>query len=158
MRTRARLARQRAGERSAGLEDARALVFELAGFAPIAPFDVMKARVVLLAGETAYRSVGAWIQQWLPQGWTRPAWSQVLVTDQRLLARLGSGELVSLWWGSLVGFDADLDAERVTLDYGDGSPRFLTGTAAPVVTVVGVARIYGAEALLTHPALEVLRT
>lgn len=157
MRTKARLARQRADERSAALRDARVLIFELAGFAPVAPFDSMSAGMVLGAGETAYRLVAAWLQQQLPQGWTEPTWSQLLVTDRRLLIRLPGGMLVSLWWGSLVGFEADLVGERVILDYGDGSPRHVFGSAAPIIAVAGVAMVYGPEALLTHPALAPLR-
>lgn len=158
MRAKTRLARQRADETAAARADARALTFELAGFAPVTTFDAMQAGLVLGRGETAYRFVAAWLRQRTPHGWSEASWCQVLVTDRRLLLRLGDGVLISLWWGSLVGFQADLVHEHVTLDYGDGSPRLLSGTAAPILAVAGVSQIYGPEALLTHPALEPLRT
>lgn len=159
MRTKAWIDRQRAEVQSAALTDARALVLELAGFAPVTPYDAMRAGVVLEAGETAYRSVACWVQQQFPGGWSQPIWSQVLVTDRRLLIRVGvGGALISLWWSTLVGLHVDLESERIVLDYGDGSPRLLTGPAAPIIAVAGIAKVYGVDALLTHPALRPIRT
>ena len=89
--------------------------------------------------------------------WSLPSWSQVLITERRLLVRLDTGELVSLWWGSLVGFEADLANGHVVLDFGDGRPRLLSGPAVALVAVAGVGRLYGREALLAHPALAPLR-
>ena len=157
MRTKTKLARQHAAEEAAALRDARALVFEIGGYAPIVRFDAMRAGVVLEEGETAYRMVGAWLQQHVAAGWTEAEWCHVLATDRRALVRLSSGQLVSLWWGSLVGLVVDLAGHRVTMDYGDGCPRLLTGTAAPIIAVVGIAAVYGVEALLHHPGLEPLR-
>jgi hypothetical protein len=151
------LARQHAAEEAVALQDARALVFELGGYAPVVKFDAMSAGVVLDQGETAYRFVGAWLRQQLATGWTEAEWCHVLTTDQRLLVRLSSRQLISLWWGSLVGLGVDLERQHVTLDYGDGRPRLLSGTAAPIIAVVGIARVYGVEALLAHPGLEPVR-
>jgi hypothetical protein len=151
------LARQHAAEVAAALQDARALVFELGGYAPVVRFDAMKAGIVLGEGETAYRFVGALLSQRLVDAWTQPEWCHVLTTDQRLLVRMSGGQLVSLWWGSLVGLSVDLVSQHVTLDYGDGRPRLLSGTASPIIAVAAIACVYGVEALLSHPGLAPLR-
>ena len=149
--------RQLAADRAAAFVDARNLALELAGMQPGASLDPIVAGIVLRPGESLRRLVGAWIRQRSPEGWTEPSWSQVFVTDQRLLVRLGSGELASLWWGSLVGFEADLVGDHVVLDFGDGLPRLLSGPSAAVMAVAGVAALYGPEALAMHPALAPLR-
>jgi hypothetical protein len=157
MRKQAVVGRQLAADRAAAFVDARNLALELARIQPGASLDPMVAGVVLRPGEAVRRLVNAWLRLRTPEGWTEPSWSQVFVTDQRLLVRLGSGELASLWWGSLVGFEADLGADHVVLDFGDGLPRLLSGPSAAVMAVAGVAALYGPEALTTHPALSPLR-
>jgi hypothetical protein len=149
--------RQLAADRAAAFVDARNLALELAGMQPGASLDPTVAGIVLRPGETVRRLVNAWISQRMREGWTEPSWSQVFVTDLRLLVRLGSGELASLWWGSLVGFEADLVGDRIVLDFGDGFPRLLSGPSAAVMAVAGVAVLYGAEALTTHPGLSPIR-
>jgi hypothetical protein len=150
--------RQLVADRAAAFVDARNLALELAGMQPGASLDPTVAGIVLRPGETVRRLVNAWISQRTPEGWTEPSWSQVFVTDQRLLVRLGSGELASLWWGSLVGFEADLVGDRIVLDFGDGFPRLLSGPSAAVMAVAGVAALYGPAALATHPGLSPIRT
>jgi len=157
MRRQAVVERQVAADRAAAFVDARNLALELAGMQAGVSLDPMVAGVVLRPGETVRRLVNAWVGQRSPEGWTVPSWSQVFVTDQRLLVRLGTGELASLWWGSLVGFEADLVADHVVLDFGDGFPRLLSGPSAAVMAVAGVAALYGPEALTTHPALAPIR-
>lgn len=157
MRKQAVAERRQAADRAAAFVDARNLALELAGIQPGVSLDPMVAGVVLRRGETLRRLVNAWLRQRSPDGWTVPSWSQIFVTDQRLLVRLGSGELASLWWGSLVGFEADLVADHVVLDFGDGFPRLLSGPSAAVMAVAGVAALYGPEALAAHPALSPLR-
>jgi hypothetical protein len=149
--------RQLAADRAAAFIDARNLALEFAGMQPGRWLDPMVAGVVLELGESLRRLVNAWLRQRTPEGWTEASWSQVFVTDQRLLVRLGSGELASLWWGSLVGFEADLVADHVVLDFGDGQPRLLSGPSAAVMAVAGVAALYGPEAFATHPSLSPLR-
>ena len=127
MRKQAVAERQLAADRAAAFVDARNLALELARMQPGSWLDPMVAGVVLQPGESLRRLVNTWLRQRSPDGWTEPSWSQVFVTDQRLLVRLGSGELASLWWGSLVGFEADLVADHVVLDFGDGLPRLLSG-------------------------------
>lgn len=136
--------------------DARHLALELAG-APGPRVDPIAAGVVLEVGETVRRSVDAWLTLWLGHDWSTPRPTQVLISDRRLLARLDSGELASLWWGSLAGFTVELAAGRVVLDYGDGRPRSLSGPGVTAIAVAGVASLYGIRALLTHPGLEPLR-
>ena len=157
MRKQAVVERQLAADRAAAFVDARNLALEFAGMEPSGSLDPMEAGVVLQPGESLRRLVNAWLRQRTPEGWTEPSWSQVFVTDQRLLVRLGSGELASLWWGSLVGFEADLVADHVVLDFGDGRPRLLSGPSAAVMAVAGVAALYGPAALATHPALSPIR-
>ena len=157
MRKQAVAERRLAAERCVAFVDARNLALELAGMQPGASLDPMVAGVVLRPGESLRRLVNAWLRQRAPEGWTEPSWSQVFITDQRLLLRLGSGELASLWWGSLVGFEADLTGDHLVLDFGDGHPRLLSGPSAALMAVAGVAALYGPAALTTHPALSPLR-
>ena len=117
MRKQAAAERHIAADRAAAFVDARNLVLELAGMQPGASLDPTVAGIVPRPGETLRRLVNAWLRQRTPEGWTEPSWSQVFVTDQRLLVRLGSGELASLWWGSLVGFEADLAVDHVDTEY-----------------------------------------
>lgn len=145
-----------ASEMELAYADARHLALELAG-GDGQQVDAMAAGVVLGPGEVARRLVGAWLRIWIDGAWSSPRWTRALVSDRRLVVRLDTGELVSLWWQGLVGFTADLDAGHVILDFGDGHPRSLSGPGAAVVAVAGVALLYGPEAMLTHPALAPLR-
>lgn len=141
------------------VDDARALALEVAGLRPPGQaIDAAAAGVVLAPDERAFRVVGLWLRMRSDGRWSEAAWATVIVTDQRLLARLPLGELVSLWWGSLMGFDVDLANQTVILDYGDGFPRLVAGPSASVVAVVGVAQLYGPQALTTHPGLAMLRS
>ena len=136
--------------------DARHLALEMAG-EPGPRIDTMAAGVVLQDGEIPRRVLNVWVSMWLAGEWAPGSTAQVLLSDRRLLVRLDSGELVSMWWDALVGFTADLTAGYVVLDFGDGRPRSISGRGAAAVAVAGVARLYGTAALLTHPALEPLR-
>lgn len=139
------------------VEDARALALELAGLGHAAPIDAMAQGLVLEPGELGCRVAALWLRIRVEGGWSPASWSQVLISDHRLLVRLSGGELVSLWWGSLVGFEVNLREDYIILDFGDGRPRALSGAGVALVAVAGVARLYGVEALTTHPALEPLR-
>src|SRR5690242_18723580 len=120
--------------------------------------DAQLLGVALRPDETIRRAAATWFRVLVDRQWSEASPSQVMITDRRLILRLGSGELASLWWGSLIGFEADLDNGHVLLDFGDGRPRLLSGEAAPLVAVAGVAQIYGVAALATHPCLEQLRS
>lgn len=138
--------------------DARALALELAGLRAERLIDPMSLGVVLEPGEVLRRASMSWLRVRIDGLWSEASWSQVLITDRRLLVRLASNDLVSLWWGSMIGFEADLPAGHVVLDFGDGRPRLLAGPAVAVVAVAGVAHLYGKQALVTHSSLAPLRT
>jgi len=152
-----KVAQRSAADQLAAFADARELALELAGLSAPLTIDAMAAGLVLEHGELGRRMVGLWLRLRLNGMWSQPRWSQVLITDRRLLVRLDTGELISLWWGSLVGFEADLDRSHVILDFGDGRPRSLSGPAVALVAVAGVNRLYGSQALVVHPALAPLR-
>lgn len=138
--------------------NARELALEYAGLSPAAAFDPQHLGVVLRSGESIRRVASTWFRVRMGEEWSQASLSQMMITDRRLILRLGSGELASLWWGSVCGFEADLAAGHVVLDFGDGRPRLLSGEAAPLVAVAGVAQIYGLPALATHPCLEPIRS
>ncbi len=143
--------------RSEAAEAARALALGLAGLAPLELVDPMSIGLVLEPGEVAYRSVTAWTGHWDGAKWSQPVQSRVVVTDRRLIVGMPLGLVSSLWWGSLVGFHPDLARSSLVLDYGDGSPRLISGPDVPSVIVVGVVALYGVAALAEHAALEPLR-
>lgn len=139
-------------------DDARRLAIEIGRGQPDTMFDAMAAGVVLKQGETAYRQVPVWLTAFDHGHWASPNPAQAIVTDQRLLCRLHTGCLASLPWHHLAGLHINLPEEQITLDHGDGRPVAVSGPAVPVVAVVGVARTYGVEALLTHDGLATLRS
>jgi len=145
-------------DRTEAYHDARALAIELARGEPSTPVDPMAAGVVLQRGETVYRQVPLWIRVQQDGKWADASFAEVLVTDLRLLCRFASGRLTSLWWNGVVGLHVDLAAEHIVLDFGDAQPVCLSGPFVAPVAVVGIASVYGAEAILTHQALAVLRT
>ena len=138
-------------------EDARRLALELAGMMPAGFVDVMRRGLVLEPGERAWREVSVELRHHAGGSWTPGVSSVALVTDRRILLKINDGHIASLWWGSLVGFEPRLSSGYVVLDYGDGAPRLLSGRQVSSIAVVGVAALYGVEALTTHPALERLR-
>lgn len=147
----------RRGDQAGLLDDARHLALEVSGLAPAGTVDVMALGVVLEAGEVPHRLVDLWSHFRQAGQWTDLVRCGCLVTDRRLLLRLPSAELASLWWAGVVGLDVDLPNQRVVLDYGDGRPRALSGPAVPAVAVMAVAQLYGFEALATHPGIAPLR-
>lgn len=149
--------RRQVPARSPAAEDARALALEVSGLRPARTLDPTSLGVVLAPGEKAYRVMELWLSQLVAGGWSAPTTRPVIVTDARLIVRMPPGRLESLWWRSLVGFQPDLDRCSLVLDYGDGCPRSLSGPAIPAVTVIGVASLYGVEALASHTALAGLR-
>jgi hypothetical protein len=151
------VAQRLARDRTEAYHDARALAIELARGVPSARFEPMTAGVVLQPGETAYRQVPTWIRVQQDGCWAEASLADVVVTDLRLLCRFGSGSLISLWWSGLVGLHVDLAAEHLILDFGDGQPVNLSGPLVAPVAVVGIASVYGTEAMLTHPGLAPIR-
>jgi hypothetical protein len=152
------LAEQRlARDRTEAYHGARALAIELARGEPSARFDPMRAGVVLQPGEIVYRQVRIWIRVQNEGRWADASGAEVLVTDKRLLCRFSTGRLASLWWNGVVGLHVDPAAEYMVLDYGDGQPVNLSGPLVAPVAVVGIASVYGTEAMLTHPGLARIR-
>jgi hypothetical protein len=153
------LVEQRAArDRTEAYHDARALALELARGVPSARFDPMREGVVLQSGETVYRQVRIWVRVQQDGRWADASFADVLVTDLRLLCRFANGRLASLWWRGVVGLHVDLAAEHVVLDFGDGQPVSFSGVKVAPVAVAAIASIYGAQALVSHPALVPLRT
>jgi hypothetical protein len=145
-------------DRTEAHHDARALAVALARGVPSTRFDPMTAGVVLQPGETAYRQVPIWIRVQQDGQWADASLADVLVTDLRMLCRFASGSLVSLWWSGIVGLRVDLAAEHIVLDFGDAEPVNFSGTQVASLAVLGIASVYGKESMLTHPALDQLRT
>lgn len=156
-----RFRRRRPGPAAAGttaaVEDARRLVLELAGRVPVQRVDAMRLGLVLEAGESAARAVPVTVRSLDAGVWSGAESCLAVVTDRRVLLRRPHGELVSLWWGTVVGVDVDLAGERVVLDFGDGCPCGLFGSSVPVIAVMAIACLYGVEGLVRHPGLESLR-
>jgi hypothetical protein len=152
------LAKQRlACDRTEAHHDARDLAIELARGEPSARFDPMKAGVVLQPGETVYRQLPLWIRVQQDGRWAEASYADVIVTDRRLLCRFATGGISLLWWNGIVAMDIDLTMEHFVIDYGDGQPIGLSGPWVVPAAVAGVAAIYGAQALVDHPALTLLR-
>lgn len=94
---------------AADADDARLLALELAGLAPARGVDPVALRLVLEPGEFARRATLVRLAWW--QGaWVGGVQASVVVTDRRLIVRMPDASLGSLWWGSVVGFEADVFA------------------------------------------------
>jgi hypothetical protein len=152
------LAKQRlARDRTEAFHDARALAIELARGKASARFDPMTAGVVLQPGETVFRQLPLWIRVQQDGYWAEASYADVLVSDMRLLCRFATGGISLLWWNGVVAMDVDLTMEHFVIDYGDGAPVSLSGPWVAPAAVAGVAAVYGAQALVDHPALTLLR-
>lgn len=138
-------------------EDARHLALEAAGLAASPVVDVMRRGIVLEAGERAWREVGLELRHLVAGDWCAAMPAIGVVTDRRVLLGTSAGKCISLWWGTLVRFEASLSRGYVVFDYGDGVPRLLSGEQVPVVAVAGVMALSGIAGLTGHPALEPLR-
>lgn len=138
-------------------DDARRLALEIAGQLPMQRLDPIALGVVLEASEVAARAVQVSARSLDDGRWSDEEPCRAVVTDQRLLLRRASGELVSFWWSTVVGLEVDLAQQRMVLDFGDGHPCGLSGPRVAVPAVMAIARVYGAEGLIRHPSLESLR-
>jgi hypothetical protein len=152
-----RTARGAAHAGSSADEDARRLALEVAGLSPPRTVDVMRLGIVLEPAECAWRDVTVELRHFTGAAWSPSMACVALLTDRRVLLKLPTGQITSLWWGSLVGFAPCLSGGYVVLDYGDGTPRMLSGAQVAMIAVAGVAALYGVNGLAEHPALEPLR-
>lgn len=98
-----------------------------------------------------------WIRVQQDGRWAEASYAAVIVTDMRLLCRFATGGISLLWWYGVVAMDVDLTMEHFVIDYGDGRPVSLSGPWVAPAAVAGVAAVYGAQALVDHPALTLLR-
>jgi hypothetical protein len=144
-------------ERTEAYHDARALAIEIARGEPSVRFDPMKEGVVLQPGETVYRQVPLWIRVQQDGRWAEASYADVIVTDMRLFCRFATGRVSLLWWSGVVAMHVDLTMGHFAIDYGDGQPVSLSGPWVAPAAVAGIAIIYGAQALVDHPALTLLR-
>jgi hypothetical protein len=80
-----------------------------------------------------------------------------LITNHRLAARQPDGQVVSIWWGAIEAITVDLIREIVILDGTDSYHGELRGPAIAPIAVAAIAICHGPQALLEHPALELLR-
>ncbi|WAX55111.1 hypothetical protein M6B22_11120 [Jatrophihabitans cynanchi] len=80
-----------------------------------------------------------------------------LITNQRLVAREPTGEVISIYWTAIEAVGIDLTAEVVVLDGADGYHGELRGPAIAPVAVAAIGCCHGPYALLDHPALAALR-
>jgi len=152
------LRRRQAADHAAGFVDARNLVGEIARIHPAGSVDPKAAGLILHHGESVRRAVGMWMRQALINGtWSTPTWTSVFVTDQRLILRPAGGGLAMIWWGHLVGFEANLTTGHVSFDFGNGAITLLSGPGAAVLAVAGIYVLYGGEGLRDHPALQPIR-
>lgn len=150
--------RQAAADQAASFVDARNLALEIAGNLPAGSVDSAAAGLILNHGESVRRLIGMWLRVALTDGsWSIPVWTQVFMTDQRLILRPLNAGLSMLYWGHLAGFEANLLTGNVSLDFGEGAITLLSGTAAAVLAVEGIYVLYGPTGLQTHPALEPIR-
>ena len=137
--------------------DARQLALELAGLAPLLNVDVMSVSLVLEPGERALRQVPVEVRHADGARWTGESRGVGLLTDRRVLLNLDTGQSVSFWWGSLVGFRPSVEDGYAVFDYGDGVARLMSSRAMASIAVAGIAALYGTAGLVEHPALATLR-
>jgi hypothetical protein len=93
-----------------------------------------------------------------PVTW-RPPIRPWLITNHRIVGRLGDDRLYSWRWQHFTGCRVDLQpgTEFVAIDAWDGSPLSWVGPAVAPLAVVAIFRLYGPTALLDHPGLACLR-
>jgi hypothetical protein len=144
-------------EQEAALDDARELALEISRGVPSHHFDAMSAGLVLGPEETAYRRTGAWLLVQEFGSWALPSWTQVAITDQRLLCCCNDGRLLSLCWTEVAGVQVALDQQSLLISCCNQPPITFTGAGTAVLGVAAVSMLYGPGALLTHPALSPLR-
>lgn len=145
------------GSAWAYLADARELLLHLAQGRTPSVDDLLPQSIQLRSGETACGVVGLCLRTLTGSRWSAPTPVQVIVTDHRLIVALATGETIHLEWSQLAAFEPDLTRAHLVVGPGAG-PRFgFSGSAVPILAVVGVSVLYGADALVTHPALRPLR-
>jgi hypothetical protein len=93
-----------------------------------------------------------------PGPW-RPLIRPWLITNHRIVGRLGDVRLYGWRWQQFTGCRVDLqpDREFVAIDAWDGIPLSWVGPAVAPLAVAAIFRLYGSTARLDHPRLARLR-
>jgi hypothetical protein len=83
-----------------------------------------------------------------------------LVTDCRVIARLGDERLHGWRWEHVVGCRVNLTPaqETVALDIDAKRPLIWSGPAVAPLAIAAVFRLYGPHAMIEHPGLAFLRS
>jgi hypothetical protein len=93
-----------------------------------------------------------------PATWNPPLrpW---LITNHRVVGRLGDDQLYGWRWQHFIGCRVELrpGSEFVTIDAWDGFQLSWVGPAVAPLAVAAIFRLYGPAALLDHPGLAPLR-
>lgn len=102
------------------------------------------------ATSTASESV---TRSWQSQG--RIDW---VVTSDRLVGRVpATGEMISIWWSGLAGFQIEPRRGCILLNGSNGWTGALVGPTVAAIAVAAVAVAYGSDAIPVHPGLERVR-
>jgi hypothetical protein len=128
---------------------------------PVTPYQV---GVVLDPDERPLIEIPArLINEPPPLNWGRKGWCSPmrpwLITDSRIVGRLGDDRVYGWRWQHLTGIRVNLCIrhEVVSLDTWDGLPLTWAGPAVAPLAVAAIYKLYGPAALLDHPGLAVLR-
>jgi hypothetical protein len=89
----------------------------------------------------------------------RPQVRPWLITNHRVVARLGDGRLHGLRWEHMVGCRVDLSPRwsTVAVDLDAQTPLVWTGPGVAPLAVAAVYHLHGPGATVEHPGLAVLR-
>jgi hypothetical protein len=128
---------------------------------PVTPYEV---GVVLDSDERALVEIPARFRNEAPPvNGTPVTWHPPirpwLITNHRIVGRLGDDRLYGWRWQEFTGCRVDLQPARefVAIDAPDGIPLCWVGPAVAPLAVAAIFRLYGPAALLDHPGLARLR-
>jgi hypothetical protein len=150
------LAARNSSTRAAAHEHARRVALQIASGAGRGPaaYDV---GVVLHEGERVLGRAPARFQTFADGSWIERGTPEWVITSDRLVGRLPTGELESIAWSAIAGLRVDLAQEWVALDAFNGWRAVLSGPAIAPIAVADVASCHGTQAMIEHPALAPLR-
>ncbi len=163
------LARLREAEiRSWALATARQLAFDLYQNRPagLAPY---RAGVVLDRGEVIWADTPIRFDAEPPPAWVfvnarpseppAPPLRSWLITNARVVARLGDDQLHGYRWEYMTGCRVGLEPghEFVALDLDRKAPLVWRGPGIAPLAIAAVFHLYGPDALVHHPGLAPLR-
>lgn len=88
--------------------------------------------------------------------WREHQTSRTLVTDRRIMCRIGTGWLSFYYAGVSASYPSPEESTLV-LEFHDTEPLSLHGSEGASLCVLAMASLYGRHALAQHPALESFR-